>query len=64
MDRDDFEGTLVLEQLAEKGLLEEFWEAVDADDTDAARALMKRAAIERDVIAVVVQKMNAADGED
>ena len=63
MEAQDFEGTLVLERLAETDLLEDFWEAVDADDADRARGLMKRARIDPDVIAVVVQKMEAGDGE-
>jgi len=63
MDEADFEGTLVLEQLAEIGRLEDFFDAVDADDTDRAVSLMKRAKIDGPTIAMVVRKMKAADGE-
>jgi hypothetical protein len=63
MDETDFEGTLVLEQLAGIGKLDEFFEAIDADDVALARSLMKQAKIDASTIAIVVQKMEAADGE-
>jgi len=63
MDTDDFEGTLVLEQLAAIDRVDEFLEAVDADDVSRAVALMKSAAIEPAVIATVVRKMEEADGQ-
>jgi hypothetical protein len=63
MDESDFEGTLVLEQLAAIGKVEDFFDAVDADDVPRAVALMKRARIDARAIAIVVQKMEAADGE-
>lgn len=63
MDESDFEGTIVLEQLAEIGRLEDFFDAIDADDTDRAVSLMKRAKIDGPTIAMVVKKMKAADGE-
>ena len=63
MDESDFEGTLVLEQLAEIGRLEDFFDAIDADDTERAVSLMKKAKIDRPTIALVVRKMKAADGE-
>ena len=63
MDEDTFEGTLVLEQLAESGELDEFIEAVDADDLDKAALLMRRANIDAETIAIVLAKMADADGE-
>jgi hypothetical protein len=63
MDESDFEGTIVLEQLAEIGRLEDFFDAIDADDTERAVSLMKRAKIDGPTIAVVVKKMKAADGD-
>ena len=42
MDESDFEGTLVLEQLAAIGKVDDFFDAVDADDTQRATALMNR----------------------
>ena len=63
MDENDFEGTLVLEKLAAIGKLDDFFEAVDSDDFEAAHSLMKRAGIDAETIATVLDKMAAADGE-
>jgi hypothetical protein len=63
MDAQDFEGTIVLEKLASIGRLDDFWEAIDADDVPRAVALMREAEIDRATIAIVVAKMEAADGE-
>lgn len=63
MDENDFEGTLVLEQLAEIGRVEDFFDAIDADDVERAVSLMKRAKVDGPTIAMVVKKMEAADGE-
>jgi hypothetical protein len=63
MDESDFEGTLVLEQLAAIDQLEAFFDAIDADDAPRAIALMKRAQLDAATIATVVKKMKEADGE-
>ena len=63
MDESDFEGTLVLEQLAEIGQVEDFFDAIDSDDVERAVALMKRAKIDASTIAIVVRKMEGGDGE-
>lgn len=42
MDESDFEGTLVLEKLAEVGKLAPFIEAIDSDDFEKAGVLMRR----------------------
>lgn len=63
MEERDFEGTLVLEKLAEIGKVDEFFEAIDADDFDQAKVLMKRAQVDRETIAIVLKKMQQADGE-
>jgi hypothetical protein len=63
MDENYFEGTLVLEKLAEIGKVDEFFEAIDSDDFDKAKILMKRARIDLDTIAIVMKKMKQADGE-
>lgn len=63
MDEADFEGTLVLERLSEIGRLDEFFDAVDSDDVERAAALMRRANIDASTIALVVRKIEAADGE-
>jgi hypothetical protein len=63
MDEKDFEGTLVLERLAEIGRVEDFFDAIDADDVPRATSLMKRAKIDAKTIAIVVKKIEDADGE-
>ena len=63
MDESDFEGTVVLEQLAAIGRVEDFFDAIDSDDIDRAISLMKKARIDATTIAVVVRKMKEADGE-
>ena len=63
MDETDFEGTLVLEKLAAVGAVEDFFDAIDADDIARATALMKRATIDAPTIATVVRKMEEGDAE-
>ena len=63
MDEAHFEGSLVLEQMAAIGKLEEFFDAIDADDVQRAAALMKRARVDGAMIAMVIRKMKQADGE-
>jgi hypothetical protein len=63
MDEMDFEGTVVLEQLAAIGRVEEFFDAVDSDDVQRAIALMRKADVDAATIAMVVQKIEESDGE-
>ncbi len=63
MDETDFEGTLVLERLAEIGRVEDFFDAVDSDDSARAASLMRRAGVDPATISIVLRKMQAADGE-
>ncbi len=63
MDESDFEGTLVLEQLAAIGKVEDFFDAIDSDDTQRATALMKQASVDASTIATVIRKMEESDGE-
>jgi hypothetical protein len=63
MDESDFEGTLVLEQLAAIGRVEDFFDAVDSDDTERALSLMKKAGIDASTIAMVLRKMHDSNGE-
>lgn len=63
MDENDFEGTLVLEKLAEIGKVDAFFEAIDDDDFDRAKSLMKKARIDSETITIVLKKMNDATGE-
>jgi hypothetical protein len=63
MNETDFEGTLVLEQLATIGKVEEFFEAIDSDNVHRATALMKTAKVDVATIAMVIKKMKASDGK-
>jgi hypothetical protein len=63
MNETDFEGTLVLEQLAEIGRLEDFFDAIDSDDVQRATALMKEAKVDARTIARVLRKMEDSDGD-
>ena len=63
MDTSEFEGTLVLEQLAAIDQVDEFFDAIDSDDVDRAKALMRRAGVDAAAMAIVVRKMEESDGE-
>jgi len=63
MDDTDFEGTLVLEQLAAIGKVEDFFDAVDSGNVARATALLKRAEVDAATIATVIRKMEEADGQ-
>ena len=62
MDEVDFEGTVVLEKLAEIRKLDDFFEAIDSDDFKKARRLMVRAGVDSETIQTVLKKMADADG--
>ena len=61
MDESDFEGTLVLEKLAQKGLVGQFFEAIDSDDFGKATQLMRKASVDSETIQVVMRKMANGD---
>jgi predicted RNA-binding protein (virulence factor B family) len=63
MDESDFEGSLVLEQLAEIGRVDDFFDAIDSDDVARATSLMKKAAVDAWTIAMVVKRMADGGGE-
>ena len=63
MTEEDFEGTLVLEKLAEIGKVDAFFDAIDSDDVQTAKALMKRAEIDAETIAIVLRKMQDAEDD-
>lgn len=63
MDEDDFEGTLVLEQLATIDMVDDFFDAIDSDDIERAISLMKKARIDASVIAIVVKKIQDSDDQ-
>jgi hypothetical protein len=57
MDEKDFEGTLVLEKLAQVDKIDDFFEAIDSDNFQKASSLMKKANIDSKSIAMVLKKM-------
>jgi hypothetical protein len=57
VDENDFEGTLVLEQLASIGKVDDFFDAIDSDNFEKAVHLMKKAQIDSETIAIVLKKM-------
>ncbi len=57
MNESDFEGTLVLEKLAEIDKLDDFFEAIDSDDFGKAASLMKQARLDGETISIVLKKM-------
>jgi len=63
MDETDFEGTIVLEQLASIGKVDDFFDAIDSDDVQRATALMKKANLDASTIKTVIRKMEQSDGE-
>jgi hypothetical protein len=63
MDESEFEGSLVLEQLAAIGKVEEFFDAVDADNVRRAIQLMRSADLDASTISIVVRKMDESDGK-
>jgi len=62
VNRDNFEGSLVLEKLAEMDLVESFFEAIDNDDFSLAKSLMVKAKIDAESIESVLTQMTEADG--
>lgn len=57
MDESDFEGTLVLEKLAEVGKVNEFFDAIDSDNFAQAQKLMLRAGVDTETIETVMRMM-------
>ena len=57
MDESAFEGTLVLEKLAEIGKVDEFFEAVDSDDFGRAARLMRMAGVDDGTVETVLRMM-------
>jgi hypothetical protein len=63
MDESVFEGTLVLERLAEVGEVEAFYDAIDSDDTQRALRIMKIAGVDQATIDHVLELISDSDGQ-
>ena len=59
----EFEGTLVLERLAEIGRVDAFFDAIDSDDLPRVVRLLKKAKIDAETIATVIRKIEDGDGD-
>ena len=57
MDEDDFEGTIILEKMAEIGKVEEFFDAIDSDDFHKIKILLSRAGVDSETIQQVIEKI-------
>lgn len=57
MNEKDFEGTLVLERLAEIEKVDDFLEAVDSDDFEKVETLMRQAGVDKKTIRMVLERM-------
>ena len=60
MAENDFEGTLVLEKLAEIDAVDAFYDAIDADDFDRIQALLKRARLDAQTITQTLREIRRA----
>lgn len=58
----NFEGTLILEKMAELRLIDEFYEALDLDDFDKAEELMDEAGLDLETINWVLEQMQNTFG--
>ena len=52
---EDYEGSIILEILAEHDLLDEFYDAIDLDDISEAISLMRKAQIDEENIKITIQ---------
>lgn len=57
----NLEGSIVLERLAEVGLVDDFLEAVDDDNFGKAKSLMESVDLDSEVIAQVIEEMKDAN---
>ena len=64
MNEDLFEGSLVLEMLAEHGLVDDFFEAIDSDDFTKAVFLMRTAQVDDETIRITLKKMRDSNHQN
>lgn len=63
MNAHDFEGTLILEKLAEIDKVDDFLEAIDSDDFGRVRKLLRRAGFSEETSSTVIRKIQEGDEE-
>ncbi len=57
MNKNEYDGTIVLERLSEIEMLDEFYEAIDRDDFSKAKKIMKQAGLKFETIEMVLNEM-------
>jgi len=60
---EEFEGSLILEKLAQIDCVDEFFVAIDSDDFDRVKRLLSDAQVDDADIAIVLKKMSESDGK-
>lgn len=63
MDSIDFEGSLVLEKLAEIDKVDAFFEAIDADDFTLVAKIMRQAKIDPEIISATLKEISEIAGD-
>ena len=61
MEDNLFEGSVVLERLAEINKVDDFYEAVDADDFSLIRTLLREAGLDESTIEIVLNMVAEGD---
>lgn len=62
MTEENYEGSLILEKLAEIGKLDEFYELIDSDDFEKISYIMREAGFNSETIRITLEKIS--DGEE
>lgn len=60
----EYDGSQVLEKLAEIDALEEFYDAVDSDNFGEAISILKKANLDKETIDAVIRAMRESDVGD
>ncbi len=55
----EFDGTVILEELASRGLLDEFFEAVDNDDLVRVYKILESVDVDEETIRIVLEKIDS-----
>ncbi len=61
MDESNFEGTLVLEKIAENNQIDDFYMAIDSDDFDKAKRIMMDSGVSKSEISEVLRMMRESE---
>lgn len=59
MNIEHFEGSLILEELASRGRLEAFYEAIDSDNLGKIISLLREVDIDEETIKIVLDKIES-----